>query len=124
MFALGELAGEVTASPPSGTESDLLHFTIDDDRGRDRVMLPVFSSPDLILPALQRNPEWQSLSLLQAGGEKLLKNIGPDVNIVVNPWTRLEWEITAPSEPSHPPDRSISSETSSSETSESSDRQQ
>jgi hypothetical protein len=92
VFALGDPAGD-TSMPGHGTESDLLHFTIDDDRGKEIVLLPLFSAPDLMVNALQRNTEWQTLSILQIDGDDIQKNADPDVYLVINPWTRLEFQL-------------------------------
>ena len=94
IYALGQPAGD-TSVPGQGTESDLLHFTIDDAAGVERVMLPVFTRPDIMKEALLRNPEWQTLSVLQIGGSALLENVDDDVTIVINPWSRLEFQIPA-----------------------------
>jgi hypothetical protein len=92
VYALGEPAGD-TSVPGTGTESDLLHFTIDDEDGGEKVMLPVFTRPDVMREALIRNPDWQSLSVLQINGKALLENVDPEVSIVINPWSRLEFQL-------------------------------
>jgi hypothetical protein len=97
IYALGQPAGD-TSVPGQGTESDLLHFTIDDEDGTEKVLLPVFTRPDIMREALLRNPDWQTLSVLQINGQALLENVDADVTIVINPWSRLEFQIppTAP----------------------------
>ncbi len=93
VYALGHPAGD-TSVPGHGTESDLLHFAIDDPGG-ERTLLPVFTRPDIMREALLRNPEWQTLSVLQVNGKALLENVDNDVIIVINPWSRLEFQIPA-----------------------------
>lgn len=94
VFCLGQPAGQM-ASPQQGSESDLLHFTVDDSDGGERVMLPVFTRPEIMREALARNPEWQSLSVLQVQGGALLERVDADVIIVINPWSRLEYQLPA-----------------------------
>ena len=56
-------------------------------------MLPVFTQPEIMRAALARNPDWQSLTVLQVQGEALLAHVHPDVIIVINPWSRLEYQL-------------------------------
>jgi len=86
VYALGQPAGD-TSIPGQGTESDLLHFTAEDEQGNERIYLPVFTRPELMREALLRNVEWQSMSVLQVNGGALLDNVDNDVCIVINPWT-------------------------------------
>ena len=81
------------ATSQQGSESDLLHFTIHDAQGAERVMLPVFTQPEIMRAALARNPDWQTLSVLQVQGQALLENVHPDVIVVINPWSRLEFQL-------------------------------
>jgi hypothetical protein len=92
IYALGQPAGELL-SPDRHTDSDLLHFTIDDSDGHEVVMLPVFTRLGPMRDALLRNPEWQALSVLQVAGRDLLENVDDDVIIVVNPWSELEYQV-------------------------------
>jgi SseB protein N-terminal domain len=92
VVALGQPAGDPLAT--EGTESDLLHFTIEKS-GVDKVMLPVFTRRELADEALRRNPDWQSLTYLQMPGGRLLENVDPDVSVVINPWTRVEFILPA-----------------------------
>ena len=96
VYALGHPAGD-TSVAGHGTESDLLHFTIDDPEaeGKEKVLLPVFTRPDIMREALIRNPDWQQLSVLQVNGKALLENVDDEVIIVINPWSRLEFQIPA-----------------------------
>jgi len=91
VFALGRPAGDLSV-PGQGTESDLLHFTVDLD-GSDQVLLPVFTQPALMRQALLRNPDWQTLSVLEVHGRALYENIADDVTVVINPWSRLEFQL-------------------------------
>jgi hypothetical protein len=95
VYALGYPAGDM-AMPGMGTESDLLHFTIDDESKTERVMLPVFTRVDVMREALKRNPDWQTLMVLQVNGAALLENVDQDVVIVVNPWSPLEFQLPPP----------------------------
>lgn len=92
VYCLGQPAGDLSV-PGQGSESDLLHFTVDDAKGVERVMLPVFTRPDIMKEALLRNPDWQTLSVLQVNGRALLDNVDDDVIIVINPWSRLEFQL-------------------------------
>lgn len=92
VYALGYPAGD-TSVPGQGTESDLLHFTINDETGTERTMLPVFTRPEVMRDALLRNPEWQTLSVLQVHGKDLLDHVGLDVTVVINPWSSLEFQL-------------------------------
>jgi len=92
VFCLGQPAGHM-ATAQQGSESDLLHFTIHDAQGAERVMLPVFTQPEIMRAALARNPDWQTLSVLQVQGQALLENVHPDVIVVINPWSRLEFQL-------------------------------
>jgi hypothetical protein len=92
LFALGQPAGDLSV-PGEGTKSDLLHFTIDDSHGVERVMLPIYSDPQLMVDSLIRNPDWQQLNVLEIAGDAILDNVDEDVIVVVNPWSRLEYQI-------------------------------
>jgi hypothetical protein len=92
VFCLGQPAGHMATSQ-QGSESDLLHFTIHDAQGVERVMLPVFTQPEIMREALARNPDWQTLSVLQVQGRALMEKVHPSVIIVINPWSRLEYQL-------------------------------
>ncbi|HXZ99376.1 MAG TPA: SseB family protein [Candidatus Binatia bacterium] len=92
VYCLGQPAGHLATSQ-QGSESDLLHFTVDDAAGVERVMLPVFTSTEIMREALARNPDWQSLSVLVVKGGALLDHVDEDVIIVINPWSRLEYQL-------------------------------
>jgi hypothetical protein len=92
VFCLGHPAGHL-ATPQQGSESDLLHFNIADPGGQERVMLPVFTSTEIMREAMARNPDWQSLSVLRVQGGPLLDHIDTEVSIVINPWSRLEYHL-------------------------------
>ena len=94
MWALGSPAGETTI-PGRSTESDLLHFSVDDSDGHERTYLPLFTRLDAMRSALLRNPEWQSLSVLELNGGDVITHRDPDVALVVNPWSDLEWQLDA-----------------------------
>lgn len=93
MYALGQLAGD-TSVAGQGTESDILHFTIDDEGGNEQVLLPIFTSNTTMREALSRNPDWLDLSVLEINGADLLKNIDDDVTLVTNPWTPGEYQLS------------------------------
>jgi Helix-turn-helix domain/SseB protein N-terminal domain len=92
IYALGEPVTRPGISHES-SESDLLHFTIDDPSGQEVVMLPVFTRLEPMRDALLRNPDWQALSVLQIGGRDLLNHVDEEVIIVVNPWSDLEFQL-------------------------------
>jgi hypothetical protein len=91
LYALGTPAGD-TSVPGKGTESDILHFTINDPEGKEKNFMPLFTRYDVMRSALLRNPDWQSLSVLEVNGGALILNRGPDVTLVINPWSKLEWQ--------------------------------
>lgn len=91
VVTLGQSAGDVTAE--GGSESDLLHFGADID-GQERVFLPVFTRMPALMAGLAKGgPMWWSLSVLAIEGGALLDNVDPDVTVVINPWTWLEYQI-------------------------------
>jgi tetratricopeptide (TPR) repeat protein len=103
VYALGEPAGDV--KPGEGTESDLLHFTIDDpETGKEVVLLPVFTASDPMREALLRNPDWRTLSVLQIEGGTLVDNVDHDVRIVIDPWTNDEHQLPSRDETDHASD--------------------
>jgi tetratricopeptide (TPR) repeat protein len=92
VYALGETAGVVKDG--TGTESELLHFAIDSEvPGVDKVMLPVFTAAEPMRNALLRNPDWQTLSVLEVNGAALTENIDPEVHIVIDPWADGEFQL-------------------------------
>jgi hypothetical protein len=84
IFALGEPAGD-TSVPGQGTESILLHFTVEID-GRDEVMLPIFTNRTVLSESLERNQDWLKWNVLWMDGGQLLKARDSDVILVINPW--------------------------------------
>ena len=93
MYCPGQPAGQL-ATPQQGNEADLLHFTLDGGAGGgERVMLPVFTRPEVMREALARNPDWQTLAVLQ--GQGLLEHVDRDVTIVIDPQSRLEFHLTS-----------------------------
>jgi hypothetical protein len=91
IYALGEPSGDVRPGV-SGTESDLLHFTAD-VAGREAVFLPVFTGLELMREPLEKNREWQTLSVLEIDGGALLDAADDDVTIIINPWSEKELQI-------------------------------
>jgi SseB protein N-terminal domain len=97
VYALGEPAGDVEGD--HGTESDLLHFAVDDKvSGGEIVMLPVFTGLEPMQAALLRNPDWQTLSVLEVNGAAVADNVDPEVHIVVDPWTEGEHQFPSRAE--------------------------
>jgi hypothetical protein len=92
ILCLGHPAGPM-ATPQEGAESDLLHVTMHDAQGTERLTLPVFTDREVLRAALARNPDWQVLSVLQVQGRAILEQVHPDVIIVINPWSRLQFQI-------------------------------
>jgi len=91
-------AGRTDATAQQGSESDLLHFTIHDAQGSERVMLP--SSPN----RRSCGRRWRASRLAEShgapgSGEALLAHVHPDVIIVINPWSRLEYQLPRPRTP-------------------------
>jgi transcriptional regulator with XRE-family HTH domain len=82
IYALGAPAGDTTVYG-TGAEKKLLHLTVDDGA----VFLPVFTQPELMRTALERNPEWRELSVVHLNGGDLLSSIDDDVAVVIDPWT-------------------------------------
>lgn len=91
IYALGAPAGQMSRN--TGTESFLLHFTIDDQAGTEIELLPVFTTLSRIQPGIIRSPFWSLQSVLRLDGDVLLRNIGDEVHIVINPWTDLEFQL-------------------------------
>ena len=93
VWVLGLPAGEVS-NAGHGSESEILHFSVDEAGEEEMQFLLAFTSVDTLRQALLRNPEWAAqMSVLQVDGGALLENIEKDVVIVVNPWTPLEYEV-------------------------------
>jgi SseB protein N-terminal domain len=92
VYVLGHPAGD-TSTPGYGTESDILHFTIDEDHGEEHSYMPIFTRPDAMRKALLRNPDWQELSILEVDGGALIADRDHDVTLVVNPWSKYEWQL-------------------------------
>jgi prevent-host-death family protein len=98
VLTLGHPAGD-TSIPGAGTESEIVTYT--DQTGPDQAwnLLPVFTHVDILRSALEHNPEWQTLAVLRIGGKELVENIDPDLVIVVNPGSDLEFRIPHPGQP-------------------------
>jgi hypothetical protein len=91
VWGLGDPAGD-TSVPGRGTESDVLHFEVEED-GKTSTMMPLFTQADVLRDALLRNPEWQTVSVLEMNGGDLLDNRDGDVTLVLNPWSPQEYQI-------------------------------
>lgn len=87
VFAIGSPAGDLSLAG-RGTRSDIVTY-----RGSGSVLMPVFTAVDVLRDALIRVPEWRSLSILEVNGLELIRNVDPDVTIVVDPWSDLEFHI-------------------------------
>lgn len=59
------------------------------------LLVPAFTSVEALRKALLRRPEWSDLSVLVVNGKELMDNVDPAVTIVINPLTRLEYEVRA-----------------------------
>ena len=77
----------------AGDESDLLHFTANAADGKEHLYLPVFSRLDLLGTAVQRVPEWEGLTVLRVKGSDVLASVDADVTLVLNPWTKLAFQL-------------------------------
>ncbi len=93
IYALGRPAGDIEGN--RGSQSDVLHFTIDDPSGAEMTMLPVYTRAEIMRESLLRNPEWQTLGVLEIEASALADNVDPDVAIVINPWSPLEFQFPA-----------------------------
>lgn len=91
IYALGAPAGQMSRN--TSTESDLLHFMIDDEAGTEIVLLPIFTTLSRMQPGLIRNPSWSLLNVLQLYGDATLQNIDDEVHVVIDPWTDLEFRL-------------------------------
>ena len=91
--ALGRPAGD-TSIPGTGTETDLLHFVIDDPAGHEQTLVPLYTRPEILRESLLRNPDWQTQEILAMDAAALLPNLDDDVTIVLNPWSALEYQVT------------------------------
>src|SRR6266566_4135668 len=90
VFVLGRPAGDASV-PRRGTESSIVTYSI--GAGERGVLLPVFTNVEALRSALIGKPEWQSLAVLQISGSALVENVDPDVTLVINPWSDLEFHI-------------------------------
>ena len=85
VLVLGTRAGAI--------DSDLLHFTADDAGDVEHVYMPIFTRIDVLQSALERNPEWKTLDVMETSGGALLDNRDDDVTLVIDPWSPLEFQI-------------------------------
>jgi hypothetical protein len=92
VIALGTPAGD-TSIPGTGSETDLLHFVIDDPAGHEQTFVPLYTRQETLRESLLRNPDWQTLGILQIDASALLSSLDDDVTVVVNPWSALEYQI-------------------------------
>lgn len=92
LYTLGHPAGDISIAG-HGTESDILHFTIDESQGVERTYMPLFTRADVMRKSLLRNPGWQELSILEVNGGDLIVNRDADVTLVINPWSKLEFQL-------------------------------
>lgn len=77
----------------------ILTFMVDDDKGNDRVMLPIFTSRDALRQGLLLNKEWTSLAVFGVDGHDLLPSVPTDVTVVIDPWTPLQYVLPSTPEP-------------------------
>jgi prevent-host-death family protein len=87
VFAIGRPAGDLSV-PGQGAES----VTYATDEGRS-VLMPVFTAVDALREALIRVPEWRSLAILEVNGRELVRNVDPDVTLVIDPGSDLEFHL-------------------------------
>lgn len=102
VLALGQAIGE-PAQDGLHTESDLLHFTADEN-GEERTFLPIFTRADTLRRALERYPDWRDQAVLEISAGDLLAARDPNVAVAVNPWSHLALEIP-PDSQAIPPSR-------------------
>ena len=89
VFAIGNAAGNLSA-PGRGAKSDIVTYADEEQEG---VLMPVFTRVDVMRSALLRNPAWQSLDILLVNGEELVQNVDPDVTIIIDPSSELEFRV-------------------------------
>ncbi|HEY5816046.1 MAG TPA: SseB family protein [Solirubrobacterales bacterium] len=89
VFAIGNAAGDLSA-PGRGAESDIVTYA---DGEKGDVLMPVFTKVDVMRSALLRNPAWQSLDVLLVNGKELVQNVDPDVTIIIDPLSELEFRV-------------------------------
>jgi antitoxin (DNA-binding transcriptional repressor) of toxin-antitoxin stability system len=92
VFAIGSPTGD----PPTAgrvTESAIVTLPAEIENRPGGVLMPVFTSVDVLRSVLLRNPDWQSLDILQVNGRELAQNVDPDVTIIIDPWSDLEFRI-------------------------------
>ncbi len=89
VFAIGNAAGDLSA-PGRGAKSDIVTYADEEQEG---VLMPVFTRVDVMRSALLRNPAWQSLDILLVSGEELVQNVDPDVTIIIDPSSELEFRV-------------------------------
>lgn len=90
VFAVGMPASDAAASAAGGASAVVTYPSEEDEKV---VMLPVFTRVDVLQEALSREPEWQTLEVLQLSGRQLVQNVDPYVTIVIDPWSDLEFHL-------------------------------
>jgi prevent-host-death family protein len=90
VFALGSPAEDL-ASAGKRTVGDFVTYSAADVP--DAVLLPVFTGLDALRSALAHQPEWLSLAVFQLNGRELVQQVDPDLTIVVDPWSELEFSV-------------------------------
>lgn len=94
VFALVRDSNVNTASITEG--NDVFHYISKGPNEEKQFMVPVFTRRDFIQDALNRYSDWQGLSpqsVLELKGEELLRKLDPDVEVIINPWTSLEFQF-------------------------------
>lgn len=91
--ALGYPAGD-TSTPGQGSESNLGHETVN-SHGRDYEILPIFTRASHLRTALEIHPDWSTMPVLAIVGDPLLGHVHSDVNLVINPWSPVQYILPA-----------------------------
>lgn len=93
VYVLGQVVPQArTAEHPPQSEVLLLEAL---DREQKRLLLPVFTQPNVLRHALREHPDWRGQSVLELKGSDLLDARTGDVSLIINPSSRREFELPA-----------------------------
>lgn len=106
VLTVGRRIGDTSVRGRS-SDSDIVTYVGDHEDGYAMVMMPVFTSVDELRSALIRNPDWQSLDILELSGRGLIENVDPDVTIVVDPWSAGEFRVLPTKHRTLPTERAV-----------------
>jgi SseB protein N-terminal domain len=72
------------------SESAVVAFTVEGNPSR---YVPLFTGPDRCRQALELQPAWSYLAIVEVNGEELLAGADPEAILAINPWTDLEFQL-------------------------------